>query len=268
MPAGSAVHGAELWATLSVGFTLIASAPLSWGTGADYSRYLPADTSPRAVAWWTAIGGLCPAVLLAGLGVLAGTVVDMTDPQTSLRAILPGWFYPVFLFVIMLGAVANNVLTAYSTGLSLQAVGVRWKRTTTVVFDAVVAVSMTCYALFVSDFLSTLNDLLALSVAFLGPALAIYGTDIVMRRNRYEQLELHDETPRGACWYRHGVNWAGVSALVVGSGAALLCANTAVLVGPVSAALDGADMSALVGPAVAAAAYAAATRHQRRAGDA
>ena len=264
VPAGAAVHGAELWAAISVGFTLIASAPLSWGTGADYSRYLPAHTSPRAVAVWTAIGGLCPALLLGALGVLAGTVVDMTDPQTSLRAILPGWFYPVLLLVIILGAVANNVLTAYSTGLSLQAVGVRWKRSTTVIFDAVVAISMTCYALFVSNFLSTLNDILALSVAFLGPGLAVYGTDIVMRRNRYADLRLHDETPRGPCWYQHGVNWAGVAALVIGSGAALLCVNTALLVGPFSDALSGADISALVGPAVAAVIYATGTGYQRR----
>ena len=43
----------------------------------------------------------------------------------------------------------------------------------------------------------------------LGPALAIYGVDILLRRNRYNGLELHDETPRSRFWYRHGVNWAG-----------------------------------------------------------
>jgi nucleobase:cation symporter-1, NCS1 family len=257
---GSALHGAELWAAISVGFTLVASAPLSWGTGADYSRYLPANTSPRAVAFWTAIGGLCPAVLLCVLGVLAGTVIDMTDPQTSLGMIVPGWFYPVLLLVIMLGAVSNNVLTAYSTGLSLQAVGVNWKRSTTVAFDAVVAISLTCYALFVSDFLSTLNDMLELSVAFLGPALAIYGTDIVMRRNRYGELQLEDETRRGPCWYRHGFNLSGVGALLIGSGVALLCVNTALVVGPLSDTLGGADMSALAGPIAASIVYALGTR--------
>jgi purine-cytosine permease-like protein len=78
--------------------------------------------------WWTALGGFLPAVALSGLGVLAGTVVDMTNPQTSLRVLLPGWFYPVFLLVIVAGAITNNVLTAYSTGLALQAVGIPWQR--------------------------------------------------------------------------------------------------------------------------------------------
>ena len=70
------------------------------------------------------MGGFLPAVLLGGLGVLAGTVVDMTDPQTSLQTLLPSWFYPVFLLVIIIGTITNNVLTAYSTGLALQAVGI------------------------------------------------------------------------------------------------------------------------------------------------
>ena len=81
-PAAFAVHGAALWGVAAAGFTIIASSPLSWGTGADYARYLPADVSPRGVMWWTALGGFLPAVALSGLGVLAGTVVDMTNPQT------------------------------------------------------------------------------------------------------------------------------------------------------------------------------------------
>ena len=60
------------------------------GDLADYARYLPADTSRLAVACWTAAGGFIPAVVLGSIGVLAGSVVDMADPQTSLAAILPG----------------------------------------------------------------------------------------------------------------------------------------------------------------------------------
>jgi purine-cytosine permease-like protein len=263
-PAGTQVHGTKLWAAISIGFSLVASAPLSWNTGADYSRYLPADASKRAVALWTAAGGLLPAILLSGLGVLAGTAVDMTDPQTSLRAIVPNWFYLLWLLTIFAGSITGNALTAYSSGLSLQAVGIAWKRATTIVFDAGIAIGLACYALFVSNFLSTLNDILALSVAFLGPALAIYGTDIIMRHNRYDGLELHDETPAGPCWYQHGINWPGVGALMIGSGVALLCVNTALLVGPISDTLAGADISAVVGPIIATVVYAAATRHQWR----
>ena len=61
-------------------------------------------------------------------------------------------------------------MTAYSSGLALQAVGIPWQRSVTVIFDAVVAIGITCYALFISDFLSTLNNILALTVAFLAGA--------------------------------------------------------------------------------------------------
>jgi nucleobase:cation symporter-1, NCS1 family len=256
-------HGAALWAVAAVGFTIIASAPLSWGIGADYARYLPAGTSRRAVAGWTALGGFLPAMLLGGLGVLAGTVVDMTDPQTSLRTLLPGWFYPLFLLLIVAGAMTNNVLTAYSTGLALQAVGIGWQRPVTVVFDSVIAVAITSYALFLSDFLGTLSNILELTVTFLGPSLAIYGVDIWLRRNRYDGIELHDETPGSRFWYWRGVNPAGAAAMIIGTTAALLCASTSIYVSPVAGALGGADLSALAGPAVAAVIYAIMARRQR-----
>jgi NCS1 family nucleobase:cation symporter-1 len=264
-PAALAVHGGALWAVAAAGFTIIASSPLSWGTGADYARYLPADASWRSVAGWTALGGFLPAVALSGLGVLAGTVVDMTDPQTSLQVLLPGWFSPVVLLVIVIGSITNNVLTAYSTGLALQAVGIPWPRSVTDIFDAVVAIGVTCYALFISDFLDTLNNILALTVAFLGPALAIYGTDILLRRNRYNGLDLHDETARSRFWYWRGVSPAGATAMIVGTGAALLCVNTSVLVGPVARMLDGADLSSLVGPLAGACLYVALIARSRRA---
>ncbi len=254
--AGFAVHGAKLWAAAAVGVTLIASSPLSWGTSADYSRYLPKHTPARSVALWTALGGFLPAMVLGALGVLAGTVVNMTDPQSSLAAILPAWFYPVFLLVIVLGSITNNVLTAYSTGLALLAVGIPWKRAITVIFDAVIALGITCYALFISNFLDTLNNLLALTVALLGPALAIYGVDIIMRRNRYRATQLADESARGPIWFAGGFNLAGMTAICLGTAAATLCVNTTLLVGPVSGWLSGADISAIVGPLVGAGIYA------------
>ncbi|HEY4269321.1 MAG TPA: cytosine permease [Galbitalea sp.] len=263
-PAKFAVHGWALWAVAAIGFTIIASSPLSWGTGADYARYLPKAASRKAIVWWTTLGGFIPAVALGGLGVLAGTVVDMTDPQSSLKALLPAWFYPVFLVVIVLGSITNNVLTAYSTGLALLAAGIPWKRSVTVIFDAVIAVGITGYALFVSNFFDSLNNILELTVAPLGPALAIYGMDIFLRRNRYDGAQLHDESRGGPLWFRGGYNLAGAFALVIGTVAALLCADTDVLVGPVANALGGADLSAIVGPIVGAVIYGVMTSFRMR----
>lgn len=252
-----APQDAGRWAAALAGITIIASGPLSWGTSADYARYLPAATSPRAVAGWTALGGFLPATVLGALGVLAGTAVDMTDPQQALAALLPGWFYLVFLLLIVLGSITQGVLTAYSSGLALQAVGLRAGRVSTVLGNGAVAVAITVYALFLSDFLDTLSNILELSVALLGPGIALYATDIVLRRNRYDGHALHDETPGSPFWYHRGVNWAGAGGQLLGTTAALLCVNSTLLVGPVADALGGADLSAFAGPVVAATVYAA-----------
>ncbi len=263
----NAPHGAALLAACLAGLTIIASGPLSWGTGADYARYLPPQTSARAVIAWTALGGFIPSVLLAILGVLAGTAVDMQNPQISFATMLPAWFYPVFLLVIIAGSTTNNILTAYSSGLALQSVGIKATRAITVLFDGIAGIGLAVYALFVADFVDTLNNILALSVSLLGPSFAIYAADIVLRRNRYDGRDLHDETPQGRFWFNHGVNWNGVSALAAGTGVALLCANTKVLVGPVAKLLDGADISALTGPIVGGGIYAALTLSARRRAD-
>jgi purine-cytosine permease-like protein len=253
----TAPHGAALWAALFAGITIVASGPLSWSTSADYSRYLPAATSPWRIAVWTALGGFVPSVLLSFIGVLAGTAVNMTEPQTALKAILPAWFYPVFLLLIAASSVTNNVLNAYSSGLSLQAIGIRAARSVTVVADGVIAVALTIYALVVSDFLETLSALLSLSVSLLGPSLAIYGADLLLRANRYDGVALMDEGPGSRFWFDRGINWAGVVAMCAGTSAALLFVKTTVFTGPIATMLGGADLSTIAGPLAAAAAYTA-----------
>lgn len=255
-----APSGGVLVATMIAGVTIMASSPLSWGISADYARYLPADTSRLAVACWTAAGGFIPAVVLGSIGVLAGSVVDMADPQTSLAAILPGWFYPVFLLMIVFGCITNNILTMYSSGLCLQSIGIALPRSVTVLFDGVLGVALACYALFVSDFTSTLSSVLELSVALLGPSIAIYAVDIVLRRNSYDGAELHNETSTSAFWFSGGVNWAGFGALLCGTTAAALWLNTTHFVGPLARRFDGADLSSVVGPVVAIGVYVALTR--------
>jgi purine-cytosine permease-like protein len=258
-----APQGGALLAAAFAGLTIIASGPLSWGTGADYARYLPKNASGRAITFWVMLGGYLPSAALGILGVLAGTAVDMTNPQTSFASILPAWFYPVFLLVIMFGSITNNILTAYSSGLALQAVGIKASRAITVFFDGIVGVSICLYALFISNFIDALNNILTLSVALLGPSLAIYAADILLRRNHYDGMALNDEAPGSKYWFSHGFNWAGVCALVIGTGVAGLCVNTPDFVGPISNLLDGADISSLVGPALAAGIYTAMTLRRR-----
>ncbi|WP_030987885.1 purine-cytosine permease family protein [Streptomyces sp. NRRL WC-3744] len=251
--------GADLWAGLLAGVTLIASGPLSYTTSADFSRYLPRTASAHAITGWTALGAFVPSVAVCSLGALAATAVDMTDPQIALGELLPDWFEPVFLIALVLGTIAINALTAYSAGLALQAVGLRVRRTVSVLADGTVSVALTLYALLVSDFLDTVSDVLQLTVVLLGPAMTVYATDIALRRNHYDAAALADERPGSPFWYRAGVNPAGALALAAGVGASALCVNT-LYTGPVAEALGGTDLALPAGMVVTAVVYAALMR--------
>lgn len=254
--------GIDLWATALAGVTLVASGPLSYTTSADFSRYLPRTTSKKAIVGWTALGAFVPSMIVCSLGVFAATVVDMTDPQAALEKILPGWFTPVFLLALVLGTIAINALTAYSAGLAIQAVGIRIRRSVSVLADGTASVALTLYALLVSNFLDTVSNVLQLTVVLLGPSMALYATDIVLCRNRYDGPALTDETPNSRFWYTGGVNWPGALALTAGVTASALCVNT-LYTGPVAAALGGLDLALPVGMIVAAAAYALMMRRTR-----
>ncbi|MGW2017759.1 purine-cytosine permease family protein [Streptomyces sp. NPDC001927] len=249
------LSGTDLWATLLAGVTLIAAGPLSYTTSADFSRYLPRTASSRAVMGWTALGGFLPSVVVCSLGALAATAVDMTDPQTALEEILPGWFTPVFLLALVLGTIAINALTAYSAGLALQAVGIRIRRSLSVLVDGAVASGLTLYALLVSNFLDTVSNVLQLTVVLLGPATALYATDIALRRNRYDGPALMDESRTSPFWYTAGVGLPGALALGAGVASAALCVNT-LYTGPIAAALGGIDLALPVGIVVTSACYA------------
>lgn len=253
------LSGVGLWSVLVAGVALIGSGPLSYTTSADFSRYLPRTTSAKSVLGWTALGGFVPSVIVCSLGACAATAVDMSDPQTGLKAILPAWFFPFFLLALVLGTIAINALTSYSAGLALQAVGIRIRRTRSVLVDGVAAVSLTLYGLLISNFLDTVSNVLQLTVVLLGPSMAVYATDILLRRNRYNGPALMDETATGSFWYTAGVNRAGALALAAGVTAAALCVNT-LYTGPIAQALGGMDLALPVGIVVAAALYAVLMR--------
>lgn len=252
-----ALPATENIALLLLGFTIVASGPLSWGTSADYSRYLPRATSRRAIVLWTAFGGFVPSVLISAMGVLAATAIDMTDPQTAIAEIIPAWLYPVFLLAIIVGTLANNVLCSYSTGLYAQAFVPRIRRAVSVVIVGVVAAVLAGYLLWGAPrFLDTLSYAIEIAVAVMGPLVAIYAIDIVLRRGRYDGVALNDTSRRSPFWYTGGWFAPGTIAMVLATTVAVLMVNTTLYTGPISAALGGADLSSIAGPALAASVYA------------
>lgn len=83
----------------------------------------------------------------------------------------------------------------------------------------------------------------------------------VFRRGHYlvEDLQVFNEGRRGgAYWFRSGINWRAMTAWLLAAVAALLFANTPLLVGPLGNLAAGIDISLPVALLTAAIAYPAA----------
>ncbi|MER6980883.1 purine-cytosine permease family protein [Streptomyces carpinensis] len=248
---------------LASGFTIVASAPLSYANSPDLARYLPRNSSGTAVALWTSAGAFLPSVAFTAVGAFAATSLDMSDPQAALESIMPAWLAPVFVIGVVVNTIANNGMTAYSAGLSMQSIGVRLPRVAAVLVVGVIGTAMTLFAILVFDFLTAVNAMMEVVVVVTGPCMAVYATDIVLRRNRYDGNLLHDQSRNGPFWYHGGVNWAGALATVLGAFAATLCVSSGFWTGPVSAAMGDLNLAVPAGVLGSAVTYWALSRALR-----
>jgi len=238
---------------------LVAGSAMSWmNYPADYARYLRPTESSRAVWFWTSLGPIIPAIGISIIGAAAGTAANMTDPVGGLRTLVPTWFFAVFLLIVIGGAVANNFLNTYSSGMSLLALRVRVNRSVAVVADGIVATGMAIYALFVSNFVGSFQNFLALMVLWIAPWAGVYLASIWIRRNTYDAPGLHNSRG-GPYWYKDGWDPWALVAFAAGVVCAYLFTNVTLLRGPLVNAIGGADISVFVGLVVSFCLYRALT---------
>ncbi|WP_308164315.1 purine-cytosine permease family protein [Nonomuraea sediminis] len=241
----------------TVAVALVMSAGgLSWGPlGGDYSRYLPASASKKAIFSYATLGGFIPYVLLMTLGAAVATAVKGNgDPISGLPGALPSWFVVPYLLLAIVSLFAVNTTDLYSSGLNLQAAGIKVKRWLAVVADLVICVIITYIAVTSDSFNSMLNNFLSLLIIWLAPWAGVYITDWLRRRGRYDAQALFATEGPGQ------IRWPAIIAQVVGMAAAALWINSTVFVGPLSAATGGTDFSIFAGFLVAGAVYAALDR--------
>jgi NCS1 family nucleobase:cation symporter-1 len=257
------------WETLAgilAAGAVVASGPISYLFNApDFVRYLPGRTSSRSIVWTVALSSGLIALLLSVMGVLLASRGDMSDPIAGVDPFVPGWVFVLFILAAAGGSIANNVVAYYSSGLCLQSIGLPLKRYQATALDTAVSTAMVLYIVFVRDFTTVLHDFVALLVVWLGPFGAVWITDGLMRRWRYDPAGIHDVTRRSEYWGWHGFNLRGWLALSVGVVVCLLTMNAPIFHGPVSDVLAGADFTWTLGPLVSAGVYWAIARRPRAA---
>ncbi|MBA2888870.1 purine-cytosine permease family protein [Nonomuraea soli] len=251
--------GGADFATFTMAVALVMSAGgLSWGPlGGDYSRYLPSGSSKKAVFGWAFLGGFLPYVLLMTLGAAVATVVaEAGDPISGLPSALPGWFVVPYLVLAIVTLFAVNTTDLYSSGLNLQAAGIKLKRSTAVVLDLVICVIITYVAVMSENFNSMLNTFLGLLIIWLAPWAGVYVTDWLRRGGVYDTGALFSAAEP----YR----WPALIAQAAGMVVAALSINSTLYAGPIATLLGGADVSIFLGLLVAGGLYAALDRRPVR----
>ncbi|MGN6427011.1 MAG: purine-cytosine permease family protein [Leifsonia sp.] len=256
--------GVELWSALSIGFTILASTPLSFINSPDIARYLPRSTRPRNIAAATALGGALPFVVFTTVGVLLATGLKAgafdAGIDVALFDLLPQWLGPVLVIGVVLNTIALNAMTTYTSSMALQAIGFRLKRIPAAIIVGVVGTALTIYLVLSSSLLQAANLMLQFLVIVSGPAMAIFVVDVLRRRYIYDSDALFDTRRGGPFWYSAGWSIPGIAALVLGGLVTALCLSTDVWTGPLGQAIGHVDLSVPLGMIVAATVYALLSR--------
>jgi purine-cytosine permease-like protein len=251
-----------VWTTTLV--LLISVGGLGWTeNGNDYSRYLPRDTAPSRTFWSATLGSAVPSIILEILGVLAFTITTKSVgiAQIGVPESFPAWFVTPFLLFAIFQLLAINTINMYSSGVTLQALGVPVKRWGAVILDTVVCAAITGVVLFHGNFYADFSGFLLYVVVWLSAWFGILITDYLLRGGTYHSLSLRSARD-GLYWRHDGVHWPAVIAQVLGMAAALMWINAAfakpAYTGPLSnhfPGLHGGDFSWAIGIVVGALAY-------------
>ena len=266
----------QLW-TAGLAFA-IALSGLGWSEcGNDYSRYLPEDASTKGIVGWVFLATALPQILLMALGALLLSAVGASyavwngaNPFDAFHSapFLPGWFIVLFCVVTVAQLFAINSLDLYSSGVTLQALGVKLQRYQAVLLDSLIGLGVTLWAVLSSSFSVYLKDFVGVVIVWIAPWCAIYLLDWWLRKCHYDPMELQKTDRTSIYWAWRGINLPALSAQLLGMAACLSALNTTFSIpdwlhpltvltesdasyGP----LSGADFSIFLGMIVAALAY-------------
>jgi nucleobase:cation symporter-1, NCS1 family len=251
-----------VWTTALV--ILISVGGLGWTeNGNDYSRYLPRSTKGSSTFWSATLGGAIPSIILEILGVFAYTIggKPVGIAQIGIPQSFPAWFVVPFLIFAIIQLLAINTIDMYSSGVTLQALGLPAKRWIAVIIDTVVCAVVTAIILFRGNFYTDFSGFLLYIVVWLAPWFGILITDYLLRGRRYDSLSLRSSRD-GLYWRNGGIHWPAIIAQVAGMVAAMMWINAAfdfpAYTGPISnhfPGLAGSDFSWLLGVVVGAGVY-------------
>ncbi|WP_120521075.1 purine-cytosine permease family protein [Arthrobacter celericrescens] len=255
------------WPTFLTAIALGAGWQLTFGPYvADYSRYLPQNTSERRTFWYTFAGSVGGAQWAMTIGALAGGLSaahlggDFLKNQVGYMGDLAGGgLIAVFIYLMIVsGKLTVNCLNAYGAFMCSVTIGTAVNRRDTVsraarvAFILVVIGASVLIALFASkDFLNLFKNFVLMLLMVFTPWSVINLVDYYkVSRDRLDIPALYNPNGRYGKW-----NAAALVSYAIGVVVQIPFLAQALYTGPVTHWLGGADISWIVGIAVTMAVY-------------
>jgi toxin CptA len=257
-PAGNILEGSERIAAMSAVMTAIG---IGWGItwftyAADYSRFVSTEVPKKKVYLASVLGQFIPVVWLGVLGASLATNSGEIDPGKLIVQNFGVLALPVLLMVLH-GPIATNILNIYTFSVATQALDITISRRKLNLFVGVFSLAAVVFFIFQEDFAAVLDawliGLVAWVAAWGGVMLVHYFWIDKRWPGNPERLFDGVGTRR-----LPGINWAGVTSLLVGIFATWLFMYGLVpaMQGPIAVALGGWDLSWLAGGLASATSYA------------
>lgn len=258
------------WQTWALSAVLFAAAPISYGpTIGDYTRRIsPNRFSDKRIC--TALGiGMFIGVLLPSLfgAFTAMTFANPTDSYIDdLVAASPAWYVLPIVVISLFGGMSQGVLCVYASGLDLEGLAPRLKRTQTTIITAAVAIALLYVGVFVFDAIDSVTAMTVALNAVITPWVAILAIG-ALRTKAYDPVDLQ-AFAHGRCggryWFSGGWNAPAVIAWLVGASFGMLTVNTTLYVGPLAEIAAGVDLSTIGSAALAGSIYLALSPNRSR----
>jgi NCS1 family nucleobase:cation symporter-1 len=245
----AAVSGADLTGAFVLEVTIAFSLAVSWASyAADFSRYLPADSSKAGVFGYTFGGLVLSYIFVQGIGIAAGNLLSEHTAE-GVRSVMGGGLLGgLALVVIAVASIGSGVMNDYGGSLALQTIGVRVRRPMSSVVVTALAFALILW-LHAADTATRFTDVLLLVSYWVPAFVAVVVIDWRLRiRDRASINPSEERTDRRDAW-------AALIVFVVSYAAAIPFMNTTLIQGPVATAWHGADIAYFVNLAVAAVLY-------------
>ena len=244
----ASVGGADLVGAFVLEVTIAFSLGVSWASyAADFSRYLPADSSGARVFGFTFAGTLAGYIFVQGIGIAAGNILADHTAE-GVRSVMGGGLGGLALVVITVAAIGAGAMTVYSGSLALQTIGVRVRRPVSAVIVTVLAFALILW-LHATDRAARFQDVLLLVSYWIPAFAAVVIIDWLFRARGRATIDPAEEpTDRLDAV-------AAMLAFVFAYAAAIPFMNTTLIEGPIAKAWHGADIAYFVNILVAALLY-------------